>query len=274
MIKHLVTSGCSFSDNAGQRWPHYLAKMLHADLYNRGHGSSGNHWISKSAIYQTQQLLDNGISPKEILVVVAWSGIDRKDCFVDSETTNYTALINKLSDHPNPVNFLDNDCNVMNKHSLPTSDGYLSGSAGCNFANKNINNFKQSLILRFFSPQSLAIESYENFLRLQWYCESKGILLLNQTYMDIMHYPHYDWKRTDETFLMTKDWFRNITTLYNMIDFKKWIFWKNFGGIYEYTRDNNLDFYNDKVHPSEDSHKYYVTNFLYPRIVEYEKTKQ
>jgi hypothetical protein len=266
MIKHLVTAGCSFSDNVGLRWPQYLATALNVTLYNRGQGSSGNGYISKAAIYQTQQLLDSGVSPNEILVAVMWSGIDRKDLFIDyGGTYNYHKLINDLDNHPNPTTFLDNNSNTVNKHSSNQSDGYLHGSGACNFSNKEINKFKQDLILNFFSPQSLAIESYENFLRLQWFCESKGIKIINQTFMDIMHYPDH---KPNNQIILTRDWFRNIKPLYNMIDFTKWVFWKDTGGIYEYTRDNNLDFYNDKLHPSEAAHKHYVENFLLPNILE------
>jgi len=260
-IKHLVTSGCSFSDNHGMRWPHYLAESMGAQLYNRGQGSSGNHWIAKSSIYQTQLLLDSGISPEEILVVVMWSGIDRKDCFIDAQgTVNYSKLINDPTGHPNPVNFLDNDPNVRNKHCLIDSDGYLSGSAVCTFSNENILKFKKDLILKYFSPQALAIESYENFLRLHWFCKSVGVKLVNQTFMDIMHYPSLP--------IMTKDHFRNIKPLFNMLDFKNWIFWNNTQGIYEYCKDNNLSYYEDNVHPSEQSHKHYVDNFLFSKVKE------
>ena len=257
-MKYLVTSGCSFSDNHGMRWPHYLAEALNLQLFNRGQGSSGNHWIAKSSIYQTQLLLDKGIDPNDIMVAVMWSGIDRKDCFIDTKTINYERLINNLNDHPNPVNFLDNEPNVRNKHSLPTADGYLSGSASCTFANENINKFKKDLVLRYFSPQALAIESYENFLRLQWFCKSAGVKLVNQTFMEIMKFPTGN--------VLTKDYYRNITPLHNMIDFDQWIFWNQTQGIYEYCRDNNLTFYEDKIHPSEESHYKYVYNFLRDKI--------
>ena len=92
---HLVTSGCSFSDNSKHpddvvhgRWPHFVAKRIDAKLYNRGEGSCGNDWISKSVIYETQKLLDNGINPQNILVMVMWSGIDRKGKFISRQETN------------------------------------------------------------------------------------------------------------------------------------------------------------------------------------------
>lgn len=262
MIKHLVTSGCSFSDNNNMHWPHYLSESLSIRLYNRGQGSAGNHWIAKSAIYQIQLLLDKSIDPKEILVAVMWSGIDRKDCFIDHDgTIDYKKLINDPNNFSNPVSFLDNDVNINNKQSTSTSDGYLLGSASCVFSNENIVRFKRDLTLKFFSPQALAIESYENFLRLQWFCKSLGIKLINQTFMDIMHYPN-------QKNILTKDLYRNIKPLYDMIDFDSWIFYNNTNGLFEYVKDRGLKFEEDKLHPCTESHKIYVEDFLIPTMKE------
>lgn len=263
MIKHLVTSGCSFSDNLGIRWPHALANQLNLNLYNRGQGSCGNDWISRSVIYQTQKLLNEGILPNEILVSVMWSGIDRKSLFISkNETVNYDSLLNH--DGPwdcNPVNYIDNEFN--SPCTGPRIDGYLAGAMTCKFNNNNINKFKQECINKFYPDESLAIESYEHFLRLQWFCESKGIALINQTFMDIMHYPKYS---ENKNYPLTRDYYRNVSFLYDMIDFKKWIFYKNTQGIYEYTRDNKLQFYKDGVHPLPESHEIYTRDFLIPEL--------
>lgn len=253
MIKHLVTSGCSFTDNHNKRWPHFLSEISGWSLYNRGHGSAGNSWISKSIIYQTQTLLNLGIHPSEILVMAMWSGIDRKDLFITSrEDVMFNKLLN--SSYPNPINFLDDIPN--NTSSKNKIDGYLLGAASCKFDNTNINVFKRELILNYFSQEALAIESYENFLRLQWFCDSKGIRLINQTFKDIMHYPDYKDK------ILTSNYFRNIKHLYEMIDFDKWLFWKDYNGLYEYTRDISMMFDSDGYHPSVEGHQYYVKNYL------------
>ena len=257
MKRHLVTSGCSFSDNCNERWPHYLAKTLNANLYNRGQGSCGNDWISKSAIYNTQVLLDQGISSKRITVAVMWSGIDRKSVFIsNNETPDFKNLINNGT--PNPINFINE---LLNQTQLDSNlvDGYLVGSANCGFTNNKITTFKKEVIKKY-TDESLAIESYENFLRLQWFCKSNNIKLINQTYRDIMHYPKYAQGP------LTKDYYRNVTHLHNMIDFSNWIFWNKTGGLYEYTLDNQLEFYPDKLHPLPSSHKHYVDNYLITEI--------
>jgi hypothetical protein len=254
MVKHLVTSGCSFSDNGGNRWPHYLAELTNTILYNRGQGSCGNSWIAKTAIHQAQTLLDRNISPIDILVVVMWSGIDRKDLFISkNETYNYNDLINDVDYSTNPVSFIDT---IPNADFRANDSGYLIGSMACNFQNNKISTFKQNLISTYFNNESLAIESYENFLRLQWYCFSKGIKLINQTYMDIIHYPNQI-KNT-----LTRDFYKNVKPLYDMVDFSKWIFWNDTKGLYEYTQDNKLGVYDDGTHPLPESHKHYVDNFL------------
>jgi hypothetical protein len=104
----------------------------------------------------------------------------------------------------------------------------------------------------------MAIDSYENFLRVQWFCESKQIKLINLTFKDIMHYPKVN--------ILSKDYYRNIIPLYEMIDFNKWVFWKETSGLFEYTRDNNLPFGPDNIHPATLAHKHFVEHFLLPKI--------
>ena len=257
-FKYLISSGCSFSDNCfGGRWPHFFANSVNAELYNRGQGSCGNDWISKTAIYEAIGLISAGYDPNQFIIIVMWSGIDRKGIFVSKkETHDYDNLIN--NDHPNPVRFYGEPPNEYCKSNI--EDGYLVGSMGCNFQNKNITQMKQELIGKFYNDEALAIESYEHFLRLQWFCKSYGIKLINLTYMDIMHYPNR------ELNMLTKDYYHNIKHLYDMIDFDNWIFWKDTMGLFEYARDNNLSFYEDKVHPRPEAHKYYVENFLIPEL--------
>ena len=267
-MKHIVTSGCSFSEKGEHTWPYHLTRLIDTKVYTSGLSSAGNSWIAKTAIHQTQLLLDDGISPTDITVIVMWSGIDRKDLFVSAkETANFHKLVLPGSGRSaaiNPVNFLGTKPDETYAHS--TVDGYLLGSISASFLNNHIQNVKKDLIMPFFSNESLAIESYENFLRLQWYCQSKNIKLLNLTFLDIMHYPSgiFDFDNR----VLTKDLYRNITPLYNMIDFDNWLFWKDTGGMYEYTRDNKLAFNADKQHPAAASHEYFVDNFLIPELTD------
>jgi hypothetical protein len=262
-MKHIITSGCSFSEKGYRTWPRHLAKIPDTKVYTLGLASAGNSWIAKTAIQQAHALIQDRINSSDILMIVMWSGIDRKDLFISArETPDFNALV-----HPgkgeaaaiNPVSFIDS--NVDDLYVSSNIDGYLVGSMHAYFDNENIRKAKKDLIMPFFSDESLAIESYENFLRVQWFCKSNQIKLVNLTYMDIMHYP------APSHHVLTKDYYRNVGPLHDMIDFTDWIFWKNTGGMYEYSRDNNLVFESDKVHPAQSAHSYFVDNFLMPELI-------
>lgn len=262
MVKYLVTSGCSFSDNCGLRWPHYLSKKLNLILKNRGQGSAGNDYISKSVIHELCKLLKDDIKPSEILCIVMWSGLDRKSIFINKkETLNFDELLNNVDYNINPVNILKS---LPNKQCAFGEDsGYLLGSMTCNFNNKNIKKFKKNYILNYYNDESLAIESYEHFLRVQWFCKSHNIKLINLTYMNIMHYPNYFInEKYNQNYKKTGLIFENVKHLDEMINYEDWIFYKDYFGLYEYTYDNKLSFGSDGLHPLEESHEYYVNNFL------------
>jgi hypothetical protein len=254
MVKYLVTSGCSFSDNVDLRWPHYLSKCLDIQLLNMGQGSSGNDWISKTIIYQTNLLLNRGVLPGEILVIPMWTSPARRGLFVSrQETKNFEELY-----HPNNrISFLGD------APEQESADGYILGSLSCNYSDE-ILNFKKGAILTYFPKEALAIESYEHFLRVQWFCHAYGIPILNVSWMDILHYPNYEYNTYPNQIQspLTKDLYRNVAHLYHMIDFSRWVFWNNTGGMYEYVYDNKLGFHTDNFHPSLKGHAIFAEEFL------------
>ena len=259
MVKHIVTSGCSFSDWSGT-WATLLNKKVNANVYVCGISSAGNSWIAKSAIHQTNLLLKSGINTNDISVIVMWSGIDRKDLFISAnETVEYGKLVSILG--PNPVSLIDTIPGSMPKSNY--TDGYLLGTYHSYFENKNITRIKQELAMYYFSDEAMAIESYENFLRLQWFCESKKITLINMTFKDIMYYHKIPYPKTK---MLTKDYYRNIAPLYEMLDLNKWLFWKDTGGLFEYVRDNSLELDKDELHPAINSHEHFLDNFLVPKL--------
>ena len=261
--KHVVTSGCSFTAWTELSWTVHLMAALNIPVYNYGCPSAGNSWIAKTAIHATQKLLTAGVEPEDIIVLVMWSGIDRKDSFISPATPNYEALINTRQ--ANPVEFLSRPLNGATGWESTKTGGYLLGSMACLFEQEAINKFKRSLIRDYYCDEALAIESYENFLRLQWYCQSKRIRLVNLTYMDIMHYPHYTMNTIGEV-NSTYELFENIRHLHDMIDFDNWLFWNKTRGLYEYTRDNELPFQSDKFHPTPEAHEHFVKHFLIDKL--------
>jgi hypothetical protein len=256
-IKHLVTSGCSFSDNGfGNRWPHWLAQEYNLRLYNFGHGSAGNDYISQSIIFKINNLLKQGIDPSEIAVFVMWSGIDRQGIFISKqETLKYDLLLNEGQN--NPINFLfmkETDVGSFVPQN-PTVFGYpdtgwLLGSPNCKWLNQNITDLKRLHFENFYTYEDCLIKSLLSMLQLQWLCDSKGIYLRNMTFMNIFKNTTYE----------------NTKHLLELLDFSKWIFWKENGGLFEYTKDNNLPFYPDAVHPLPESHLHFIKNHVCPKL--------
>lgn len=254
MVKHLVTSGCSFSDNVGKRWPHYLSETLNTELYNRGQGSAGNDWISSSAIYQANLLLKQGIPSEDILVAVMWSGIDRKGSYINPSIPTYQDLLNRPS---NPVSFVGMPANCNQAHDTITS-GWLLGSAACSWDNQSIVKLKQEFLAKHYTEEWLMIESLNEWLKLQWFCKSNSLNLINLCYKNIWLYPNMHGPFWEE--------FPTTNYLYEMLDKQGWVFFNDYDGLYEWTIKNTNKFYSDGIHPLPESHKKYVNDFLYPRV--------
>ena len=259
-IKHLVTSGCSFSDNIiheGGRWPHYLAEKLNVKLYNRGQGSAGNDWISDSAIYQTNKLLEDGISAQEIAVVACWSGIDRGSIFISKkERVDFDTLVNDVGGMRNPVSFIENG---PNQDQFTLEKGWLLGSPLCNWQNENIIKLKKLHFENFYSQEERLINSLKHWLSLQWFCQTRQIKLLNFTYMSIFHYPHHN-EYSDSLFYEN---YPDVKYLFDMLNLNNWWFHSNnFSGLREWVVENKLQFYPNSFHPRPESHKKFVEEVL------------
>lgn len=255
-IKHLITSGCSLSDNVDMRWPHFLAAQLGVRLYNFGYGSSGNDHIVNSSIFQANKLLAEGIDPKDIGIIVMWSGMEREGHFISrGETTNFTELFNP--GFVNPANFTTFE-EVGPGRFVPKwadysqlQSGWLLGSPHCSWQNDEITKLKQLHLENFYTFEHCVFKSLNYFLQLQWFCESKGIYLRNLCYKEILGNPFQ---------------FKTCTHLYNMLDMSKWIFWQFNLGLWEYTRDHQLPFYDDQFHPLPESHAHFVRNYLIGKL--------
>jgi len=248
-MKHLVTSGCSFSDNMGKRWPHYLAEAKNLKLYNRGQGSCGNEWISDSAIYQTQLLLTESIPTEDIMVVVCWSGVDRKSHFVSKDERPDFELLKTTSGCHNPVSFIENPPNIQQ---FATDSGWLVGGYNCNFENDHINLFKREYFQRYYSEEESLIISLKHWLALQWFCETHNIMLFNFTYKNIFNYGKYTFH----------DRYPNTKYYFDMLNMKTWWFYNIYDGMYEWANENKLEFDEDKFHPSTETHKQFVREVL------------
>ena len=264
MFKHLVTSGCSFSDNDfGMRWPHYLAQELGVKLYNRGQGSAGNDWISMSAIFQTQKLIESGILPGEICVVVMWSGVNRSGIFINKENPLFSNYISTDVGNTNPVSFCDTNPNVQQ----PAKEkGFLLGSPHCTWKNSDITKIKKIYLENFYNEEWQIISSLQYWLNLQWFCKIQGVKLLNLTYMNIFHHP-YGKSHSNKFYETYPD---TTKYLFNMIDLNGWWFdGDNYDGVHEWVKRNGYTLNpGSNLHPSEESYEKFVKEVLLNRVGE------
>lgn len=112
-IKHLITSGCSFSEcvnwynhkNPDNRtWPVALAeRFTDAQHHSGGMGGQGNSLVAKKTMYYVSQLLKTSRS-EELLVGVMWTGRDRFDFYFE-EPIKFTENIDGWME--NPVQIID-----------------------------------------------------------------------------------------------------------------------------------------------------------------------
>lgn len=111
MIKHLVTSGCSFSEcvnwdrdaNPDNRtWPIFLReRMPEVQHWSEGMGSQGNDLIDRRVHYRVNQLLKQ-VSSQDILVAVMWTGQDRFG-FYFNEPIQFTSNLDGWIENPTRV---------------------------------------------------------------------------------------------------------------------------------------------------------------------------
>lgn len=116
-FKHLITSGCSFSDVANNfTWPLHLEKSYDISCNHVGLSSQGNGLIARKAVYAVQQALKQGYKPEEILVGIMWSGPDRHDIYFETLSSQ---LENNDHWRFNPTHVVENDSGgwlIMNSH--------------------------------------------------------------------------------------------------------------------------------------------------------------
>ena len=260
MVKYLVTSGCSFSDNHKSRWPHFLAEKLGLKLYNRGQGSAGNDWISMSTIYQIKLLLDEGIAPNEILTVVMWSGIGRGGIFINGETYAVD-MFTHTGGAINPISFYDSNPNEMQR---PKNKGFLVGSPHCGWKDETINKIKKIYFENIYNSEWQIITSLNYWLQLQWFCKSYNIKLFNMTYSNIFMHPWYGWDTYNKEAKPFFETYKDSTKyLFDMLDIKKWWFDNDrYDGMYEWMRRKNYTSYDDGMHPSVETHEKFTEEVL------------
>ena len=128
-IKHIITSGCSFTRQEKRlgfncvdddfltdsdkfwRWPHHIQKeYTNYKVYNLGNPTNDNSIIAQSTIKKITDLLNDGVSPLDIKVVIQWSEQNRNSFFISNEVAKSYQMMAKERTQ-NDINHFDIDFN-------------------------------------------------------------------------------------------------------------------------------------------------------------------
>lgn len=229
---HFISSGCSFTYD-DFTWPFHFSEILGYKHYPMGIGSNGNEHIARRAIWQVQNLLKDGVDPKQITVGVMWSAANRAQFYIENEFVLDRLAKPKWSD---------------NSHrSWPEEDNigkWILINAG--FPNQFANSF-----YKYYTNSTLdSIRTYENILRLQNYLKLHNI----RYFFTNMSHSTFD-----------EDGVRTIQTDYlkEMVDWSRFI---PITGCLEWAREHMPDDFPvpGDDHPSGLQHRTFVERVVIP----------
>ena len=217
-MKHIVTSGCSYSDANMGAWPKYINDYFpDIKVYKYGACARGNDYISRTIISSVQKLLDDGIKPNDIFVLGCWSGLQRRDILVNKESTQQHFSLSHHTKKQDELGFTND---------LPIGEW------------ENFNEEWWKLI----SEEQGIIISLENILRAEWFLKNNNINYKFFTFVNIFIDSHYfeEWnpKYNNESETKIIEKYPNTKYLWDMIDWDKWWFWKNYGGVGNWILEN------------------------------------
>ena len=160
----VVTSGCSFT-NCGKSWPYHINNH---DVCNVGTVGAGNSYITRAAIWQCEDLLSNGIPSDEIYLIVMWSGINRKEVLSTNTNPLHSDYISNQKDRWWLSNFnpnIDEKDSVWLKSSIPDMK----------WTNQSVCDLFEQHWKHFYTEEESLLNTLENIIRIQNYCDSRGI---------------------------------------------------------------------------------------------------
>ena len=250
MNKHLIVSGCSFSEilSGHKAWSEWLVDKLNGvDFYSLSSsamGSQGNGLISRGIIYEVSTKLKNGVDPKDILVGVQWSGSDRMDFLLDDNQLQQAKL--------------DRSKGMWDSNPDTNWDGWMENPTGFipsqpkKWVISNLGwKLAKDFYMKWHSPQFGSVMTLEHILRTQWFLERNNINYFMSTMNSKVMLPDAG-SGTDPT---TKH-------LYDQIDFTNFL---PVVGIQEWAYGPE---YTEGIHPTEELHKKFADTIVMPFLKE------
>jgi|TARA_B100001094_G_scaffold277946_1_gene287093 hypothetical protein len=248
--KYIITSGCSYSDVSMGAWPKHIDEFFpNVIVKNYGSCARGNDYISRTIISSVQKLLDDGVKPNNIFVLGCWSGLQRRDILINKESVKQHFSLSHHTKKQNELGF-------TNKLPIGEWEGF------------------NEEWWKLISEEQGIIISLENILRTEWFLRDKKINYKFFSFVNIFVDSHYfeEWNPKYNTESNTKiiEKYPNTKYLWDMIDWDKWWFWKNYGGVGNWILENVKGGYDkDEIggmlghnHPTEKGHKEFAEKIV------------
>jgi len=254
MKKFLILGGCSFTANKGS-WSDNIDDNDY-EIINLGIPSIGNHLISTRIISECQKLFRDGVSNKDIKVIVQWSGLYRHDLVVP-----------KNFDSSRPVSEIECPNQIQE---IQLSTNTLSVDSG----RRHLGVWPA--FFKMMSDEQIFIMNFENILRTQWYFKMNRIEYFMFNGWDIFtfeerrkdnnvnellgakdQYSDVLYENKDSTLVSDKYFY--VKDLWDMIDWSNyWVFHNDkvkYGGMLQWVQNNlnPTDWYVSDIdkHPSK-----------------------
>lgn len=226
-IRKIITSGCSFSDpTTPYAWPNQLESYITKNIDDsvrfdhRGLASQGQELIHKKAAHAIYEALVTGYKPEEIAVFVMWSSVDRKSFYVDNQdaikeivdnwkgsTQGWVLQFADLKNQSVLPELIETKATVFNRIWYNKIGGWFITSSHVRDEIKLVRDY--FMLGRNSVTVAMCHESMQNIISLQHLCQSKGIKLYQQFFMDniledldrykshqIIKYLYDDWDRS------------------------------------------------------------------------------
>ena len=270
-MKHLVTSGCSFTISDGgypngigirnRTWAWFLRDYLIEDglnfeLHNVGISGVGNYVISMNCIDIVENLLNTGNKAEDIYVIVQWSGLFRPCLYVENKNTD------------RPVPFNEMKTNNSSLKGLTDQMGTFVDTAG---QITNNNPFWANYYTNYYSLPTAFTDTLDLILKTQWYLNSKNVQYKMFTGWDIFTTQQSSMERfgsdnmlnasqfsnqryTNKDNILLKDVYPSTKHLWGKVDWSRFMFFNNkdvkFGGMLQWVQ-HIIDFRDWSVWPAE-----------------------
>lgn len=251
MIRDLIVNGCSFTEKKSSEdkpWAEFVNDFFNFETCsNLAMGGAGNRYICERTI----DYLEHWQTPTdELLVVIMWSGISRKDLQINQDYWNLLELHN----YP----FKAQTFYPPNEKTYCVFSGGFAGSWAYNPITDEL--FKPHY--KISSPEIMCKDSLGYFNRLSNYLENRKIKYVFTSYLNYWSFP--DNVRYGDYVL---EHHVGEFPCFKNFNFDNWLFLDNnktcFG---DHAVENNL--FDHTNHPTEQAHKEFAEKFMIPKIKE------